>query len=478
MPCCIATPRLTSTGPRARVILTEMHESSRRLVLTWFFLSVSVAACGGDAGSDPVTPPEDRTSAAICGEDFSDVAAAWANFSPAVTIAVCGSGCDATTLEDGVALGCDGASGDVDVAVSPGIYSEALYLACPGARLRLRAATPPASGEALAALPEADRVVLDGAFRAADACGGEEHGALQIEAARAVWIEGLEIRDYRRACAKGTAYGVVVQGDGGLEAVRVRANYIHDLGVACAGGKATCDGDLNGHGVLVVGVDDQPIRAVEVAGNLLTGLSLGQSEALALNGHVERFVVADNVIRDVDNIGIDIIGFENDLPWQAREGLVRDNVVEDLRCGNPTYASDTENDPCPAGPGRWPAAAAIYLDGAHGVCVANNRTRGFDRGLEVASERGGGARQASAIALCGNRLEASREHAMTYGGSCGGGSNGARDVRLVDNTTVCPAGDAARREIDRDPACTTPLLCGAGAGCDGPAPDGEPLQCP
>ncbi|PKN54247.1 MAG: hypothetical protein CVU56_27510 [Deltaproteobacteria bacterium HGW-Deltaproteobacteria-14] len=456
-----------------------MHESSPRLVLAVFLLSVIVTACAGGEGSDPITPPEDRTSAAICGEDFGDVAGAWADYSPGVTIAVCGSGCDAATIEDGVALGCDGTSGDVDVVVAPGIYDEALYLACPGARLRLRSAAPASSGEALAALPEGDRVVLDGAYLAADACAEEEHGALQLEAARAVWIEGLELRGYRRACAKGTAYGVVVQGDGGgLEAVRVRANYIHDLGVACVGGAATCDGDLNGHGVLVIGVEDQPIRAVEVANNLLAGLSLGQSEALALNGHVERFAVTGNVIRDVDNIGIDVIGFENDLPWQAREGVVRDNVVEGLRCGNPTYASDTDNDPCPAGPGRWPAAAGIYLDGAHGVCVVGNRVRGFDRGLEVASERGGGDRQASAIALCNNRLEASREHALTYGGSCDGGSNGARDVRVFGNTTVCPSGAAACREIDRDPTCTTPLACTAGAGCDGPAPDGELLDCP
>ncbi|TNF22609.1 MAG: hypothetical protein EP329_28405, partial [Deltaproteobacteria bacterium] len=413
------------------------------------------AACGGGSdSSDPETPPEDRTSAAICSEDLGDVAAAWADFAPTRTVRVCPAGCDAVTIEDGVALACDG-DGDVAVSVGAGVYPEALYLACPGQRLHLHAENPPATAEELLARPESERAILDGAYRAPSDCSEREHGALQIEAARAVWIEGLELRGYHRACANGTAYGVVVQGDGdGIEAVRVDACYIHDLGVACPGGAATCDGDLNGHGVLVIGVEDAPIRRVDVSDNRLEALSLGQSEALALNGHVERFTVTGNRVRDVDNIGIDVIGLESGLPWQAREGLVRDNDVEDLRCGNPTYASDTDNDPCPDGVGRWPAAAGIYVDGAHGVCVAANRVRGFDRGLEVASERGSGDRKASAVALCGNRLEASREHALTYGGSCGSGSNGARDVRAVANTVVCADGDAACREVDRDAACT------------------------
>ena len=440
----------------------------------------ALAACSGDRGAPLVVPPEDQTSAAICGVDFSDVTGAWGDFAPTRTVNVCAAGgCDAATVADGVALACDGSGADADVSLAPGVYREALYVACPGQRLRLRAAAPPATGEALAALPEAERTVLDGSFVAADACAEVEHGALQIEAARGVWIEGLELRGYHRACQRATAYGLVIQGDGdGVDAVRVRANYVHAIGVACAGGHATCDGDLNAHGVLIIGVEQRPIRAVEVSDNLLADLALGQSEALALNGHVERFVVARNTVRDVDNIGIDVIGFENGLPWQAREGVVQDNVLVDLRCGNPTYASDTSNDPCPSGSGRWPAAAGIYLDGAHGVCVRGNRVRGFDRGLEVASERGGGTRQASAIALCSNRLEASREHALEYGGSCDHGSNGARDVRLVANTTVCPDGGAACRDVDRDATCTTPLICEEAAGCLGPGPDGDALACP
>jgi|GEM_PF-2680667 len=434
-------------------------------------------ACGtSSTGGDPT--PEPFSSDEICAEDFADVADVWADFAPARTIHVCPSGCDESTLEDAVDAACDG-DGDGEISLAPGVYHEALYVPCPGQRLRIRAESPVASGTALAALPEGERVILDGSHVAADACAEDEHGALQIESVDGIWIEGLELRGYHRACADGTAYGLVIEGGAdGIGAVRVRANWIHDIRVACPGGAATCDNDMNGHGILVIGVDDEPIRNVDVADNLLEALDLGQSEALALNGHIERFTVTGNHVRDVDNIGIDVIGFENDLPWQARGGLVRGNVVEGLRCGNPTYASDTDNDACPDAPGRWPAAAGIYLDGAHGVCVTDNRVRAFDRGLEVASERGGGDHQASAIALCGNQLEDSREHAFTYGGSCGSGSNGARDVRSWANTVVCAGGDERCSEVSRGAACTTALECTPVPGCDGPPPAGELLSCP
>lgn len=434
-------------------------------------------ACGDDGGAPPVDEPSE-SSATICGVSFDDVDAAWSDFAPATTISVCaGGGCDAETVEEGVDLACEAGAGDADVAVEPGRYDEAIYVDCPGVRLRVRAVGAPATGVALAGADPAARAILDGAYRAADACSGDdEHGALQLGSARAFWLEGFEVRGYRRACDEGTAYGVVVDA-AGVSAVRVRANWIHDLGVGCPGGAATCDGDLNGHGVLVIGTRPGAIERVAVTDNLVEDLALGRSEAIALNGHVTRFVVARNIVRRVDNIGIDVIGFENGQAYQARLGVVRDNVVETLVCGNPTYASDTDNDLCPGGgPARWPAAAGIYVDGAAGVCVVANTVTGFDRGLEVAAERGGGGDEASGIALCGNVLEASREHAITYGGSCNGGASGASDVRIVGNVAICAPGDDACVELDRADACTTAPLCDPVAGCGASPVAGAPID--
>ena len=74
------------------------------------------------------------------------------------------------------------------------------------------------------------------------------------------------------------------------------------------------------------------------------------SEALVLNGNVTGFQVTGNVVRDVNNIGIDMIGGETDIQPNpalvARNGIVRRNVVV---AANSNYEGGY--------------AAGIYVDG-------------------------------------------------------------------------------------------------------------------
>lgn len=61
---------------------------------------------------------------------------------------------------------------------------------------------------------------------------------------------------------------------------------------------------------------------------------LGLSELFVVNGNVDIFFILDNIIYDMDNIGIDLIGYEEifvddkyDWVWN---GIVRGNEVYDI----------------------------------------------------------------------------------------------------------------------------------------------------
>ena len=71
------------------------------------------------------------------------------------------------------------------------------------------------------------------------------------------------------------------------------------------------------------GRNEKAISRMVIDGNTLADLKLGSSEALVLNGNVEDFEITNNIVRNCNNIGIDIIGFEKIGPKgfdQARNG--------------------------------------------------------------------------------------------------------------------------------------------------------------
>ena len=108
---------------------------------------------------------------------------------------------------------------------------------------------------------------------------------------------------------------------------------------------------------------------------------------MTFNGAIKDFLVAGNLVHDVDNIGIDTIGWETGGA-QAGHGWVYRNTVYDV---------DTLSN---AGYGRWDratrrcaplpeGAAGIYDDGASYIWVDGNTVWDTDQGIDLDVETPG-----------------------------------------------------------------------------------------
>ena len=146
------------------------------------------------------------------------------------------------------------------------------------------------------------------------------------------------------------------------------------------------------HGINVYANNDlAPVSDLTIEGCEVYDCECGSSESLVLNGNIDGFLIAENVIHDNNNIGIDMIGFEglamhseentDKNPYefdQTRNGICRDNLIYNISTeGNSYYFEDGEYDPC---------ADGIYVDGGKDIEIYNNFIFNCDIGIEVATE--------------------------------------------------------------------------------------------
>ncbi|WP_342752980.1 right-handed parallel beta-helix repeat-containing protein [Shouchella clausii] len=176
-----------------------------------------------------------------------------------------------------------------------------------------------------------------------------EDGVIHIDNASYVRVKGIEIRHFYTASPDVTPVGIHVSGSG--RNIEMIGNRIHDMGT-------NADqriGGGNAHGIAVYGNSATSLEQLAIIENELYNLKLGASEAMAVNGNVDGFRIARNIVHDNNNIGIDIIGFEGTAPNppqdQARNGVIEENhVYNNSTYGNPAYGDDY-------------SAGGIYVDG-------------------------------------------------------------------------------------------------------------------
>jgi hypothetical protein len=184
-------------------------------------------------------------------------------------------------------------------------------------------------------------------------------------------LKGFEIRNYKSSSAAMVPVGIYVVGAG--DHIELLNNHIHDIVTIVR----TSAGDALG--IAIYGTEaPAPLSVVTVAGNELDQLTLGFSESLAVSGNVENFQITNNLIRDNNNIGIDIAGFEGTAPAaaydQARNGLVAGNTIYRISSKtNPAYSGQL-------------GADGIYVDGGTAITIQQNRVYKADIGIEIASE--------------------------------------------------------------------------------------------
>ncbi|RMD83758.1 MAG: DUF4215 domain-containing protein [Candidatus Dadabacteria bacterium] len=244
-----------------------------------------------------------------------------------------------------------------------------------------------------------------GAHPVLDGTGVPGANMILIDSKSHVRVEGFEIRN-NTGVKDGSAIRVIGSGTD----IEIRDNDIHHmLG-------------RNAMGITVYGTDVAPIDGIVITGNTIHDCQPARSEALTLNGNVTNFEISGNVVRDVNNIGIDMIGGETDIQPDralvARNGLVRDNTV--LRARS-SYGGGF--------------AAGIYVDGGRDIVIENNFVSECDLGIEVGAENSGIV--ATGIVVRNNVVTANDKAGIAFGGYAASvgraDGNVFRGNTLVDN---------------------------------------------
>jgi hypothetical protein len=220
-------------------------------------------------------------------------------------------------------------------------------------------------------------------------------------AASDVLLKGFEIKGKFTTNASSGPSGVLVQirkeqtDIPGYANISIEENDINGIGYQYPADLSTCwevndDGEPeykcgSGHGIQIQSNTSSPITKVTVRGNKIHDLHLGKSEALTISDNVHDFTVADNEIYDVDNIGIDIAGFQDTKAFAATKGKVVSNRV---------YKSNAKDNPGQLH--TYPWIAGIYIDGGRGLdlqesalLVERNVVYDYGFGIEIGAEQSG-----------------------------------------------------------------------------------------
>jgi len=179
--------------------------------------------------------------------------------------------------------------------------------------------------------------------------------------------------------------------------------------------------------------------------NEISNCILASSEAFTINGNINGFKVIDNYVHDNNNIGIDVIGYEDDVCStcsdennRARNGIIRNNrsinnstnLALGIFNNNPWYE------------GSDGSAGGFYVDGGHHILFEGNYASQNDLGFEFASEHAGKA--SNDILMVNNFIYNNREVGLTLGGyssnptKSGGGD--ATDIMVYNNSFYKNAG--------------------------------------
>jgi hypothetical protein len=188
---------------------------------------------------------------------------------------------------------------------------------------------------------------------------------LSIINASNVVVDGLELRNNIQIDAQ----GILVSGLSNN--VTIKNCVLHDIHFS-PNANAAVNENTNAQGIIVYGDNTtNAIQNLKIENNELYNCRLGYSEGIAVNGNVDGFVVSNNIVYDLTNIGIVAIGHEgtcsNAANDQARNGIIKNNLVH--HCVSP-YAT----------------SGGLYVDGGKSIIVENNISYHNGYGIEIGCE--------------------------------------------------------------------------------------------
>jgi len=209
--------------------------------------------------------------------------------------------------------------------------------------------------------------------------GNQRDGALVHIDASYVAFSGFELAYHDRPGLDRDEIGIDIRPrNGDIKYIRVIGNHLHHIGPGQIE-QERCD--YNAHAIIARARKGHAIDELVIAGNRIHDIYAGRSEVLVVNGRVRRFRISSNFIYDVNNIAIDVIGYEHGNSDTASDGLVVDNIILDASnywpyCtrGNCGYAPNDES------------SNGIYVDGGANLLIEYNIVGRTDHGIELQSE--------------------------------------------------------------------------------------------
>lgn len=216
---------------------------------------------------------------------------------------------------------------------------------------------------------ENNRIVIRGiknaVIDATDIGNKLQNAILKVESQSHITITNLELANNIHNYAQ----GILING-GGTD-ITIKNTKIHDIHFS-DNPKQKATAKRNAQGIIVYGTNsEKAITNLVIESNELYDCRLGYSEGIAVNGNVNGFIISNNKVYNLTNIGIDVIGHEgvckDPTKDQARNGIVSKNLV--FNCLSP-YAT----------------SAGIYVDGGKNLKILNNTTFNNGYGIEIGCE--------------------------------------------------------------------------------------------
>ena len=255
-----------------------------------------------------------------------------------------------------------------------------------------------------------------------------------IEDSSYLVFNNLDIKDYVTNKNKKSVKGIEIEGASsdimiiGCKFENIGHNY-----------EGTNDKKANAHAIIAKSnSESKQISNIRVLYNEVTGCRLGQSEAVVFNGNVTDSCINFNYIHDNDNIGIDFIGYEEDVYEEfnrARYCECIGNCVSNITSyDNPAYGYHERG------------ADGIYVDGGNHIVIADNLVQSCDIGIEVASEWDG--YKADNVDVFNNYISDSYYAAISIGGCEEDEDGSTNECHFHHNTLVGKGGDFEIQSIE------------------------------
>jgi hypothetical protein len=282
--------------------------------------------------------------------------------------------------------------------------------------------------------------------------GGYAYGLINIgntSNVSYVTVDGFEVTDFKTGTSTKTnklvPAGIALQGSGtNIQIVNNNINNIWNQGKATNHTGNCPAGSPEAFGLVVAGTSGATaLTNISVIGNTLSNMMTGCSETMELDGNINGFIIANNLVHNNSNIGIAALGgecvasgvtctggYDGAVNDQSRNGEIYGNTVYE----NPSNGTGT-TPPVAAASNPYGSkcycADGIYLDGSASNIVEQNIVYLVDLGIEVTGE--GAAQNTTNNVVRDNLFFYNTAAGISIGGQ--GTSGGSSNSTIVNNTT-------------------------------------------